>query len=458
MGAVYPAEPELGVKLPTPRVTVLLIAINVVAYALTSIDTGLVQVSPFWLYWGAFIPAYMSDPSQAYRLLTSMFMHGNLLHLLFNMLYLYFFGKSVESVLGGKRYLALYLASGLIAEVYHAAMIPVEGYAAAVTPALGASGAISGVLGAYLLLFPGSKLTMCFFYLYFPVCMTLSAAAYLIFWFASQVLQGYFGANLGVAVFAHAGGFLAGLALLPYVLDRDRHRLFRMLTASTRALRHVYFGKAGLGPFAKFALAALILAVIAGGVYSAVASEGLAVPVKVLNFKVSYKLYCQPGRVLCDAGTEEEPVVIKVEEGIKLASPIASGGVRVVYNRLEAIGVLYNKAYSGTSITVKESKVGKVLGVRVKVNVAMDAKYDKMGVLEEAKGEMVTDVLLCERGRCIVSGVGEYKFSIESLYGAEEGQAELPAVITTLSIASVAVAALALSNVVTKTEEIEIVA
>lgn len=458
MGAVYPAEPELGVKLPTPRVTVLLIAINVVAYAVTSIDTGLVQVSPFWLYWGAFIPAYMSDLSQAYRLLTSMFMHGNLFHLLFNMLYLYFFGKPVESVLGGKRYLALYLASGLIAEVYHAAMIPVEGYAAAVTPALGASGAISGVLGAYLLLFPGSKLTMCFFYFYFPVCMTLSAAAYLIFWFASQVLQGYLGANLGVAVFAHAGGFLAGLALLPYVIDRDRHRLFRMLTASTRALKHVYFGRAGLSPFAKFVLAALILAVIAGGVYSAVASEGLAVPIKVLNFRVSYKLYCQPGRVLCDAGTEEEPVVIKVEEGIKLASPIASGGVRVVYNRLEAIGVLYNKAYSGTSITVRESKVGKVLGVRVKVNVTMDAKYDEMGALEEARGEMITDVLFCERGRCIVSGVGEYKFSIESLYGAERGQAELPAVITTLSIASVAVAALALSNVMTKTEEIEIVA
>ncbi|RLF01514.1 MAG: rhomboid family intramembrane serine protease, partial [Thermoprotei archaeon] len=181
LGIVYPSEPEIRVRLPPPRVTTLIIIINAIVYVLTSFENSLVQVSTSWLYWGAFIPVYLTAPLQLYRLITSMFMHANLFHIFFNMLYLYFFGKSVESVLGGKRYLALYLASGLVAEIFHTAFIPVEGYLSAVTPAVGASGAISGVLGAYLLLFPGSRLTMCFFYLYFPVCLTLNAAAYLIF-------------------------------------------------------------------------------------------------------------------------------------------------------------------------------------------------------------------------------------------------------------------------------------
>ena len=457
MGIVYPSEPEIRVRLPPPRVTTLIIIINAIVYVLTSFENSLVQVSTSWLYWGAFIPVYLTAPLQLYRLITSMFMHANLFHIFFNMLYLYFFGKSVESVLGGKRYLALYLASGLVAEVFHTAFIPVEGYLSAVTPAVGASGAISGVLGAYLLLFPGSRLTMCFFYLYFPVCLTLNAAAYLIFWFASQVLQGYMGANLGVAVFAHAGGFLGGLALLPYVLNRERHSLFRALTASRRAFRYVYFGRAGLGFFSKLVLAILILAVIAGSVYSAFAARSLAAPLKVLDFNVSYEMYCQPGEYLCDAGVDEEPVILEVSDGVKLASPITSSGVRVVYNRLAALRVLYDKASAGTVVNVEKSGVGEVLGVKVRVKISMDAKYDEAGVLDKAKGTMTTDVLTCVRGRCVVSGVGRYEFEVVPLYGGRGGEALLAMIVTLLSATSMAVSTAALDNVLRKSKKLEII-
>jgi membrane associated rhomboid family serine protease len=167
MGVIYTQE-GLGVRVGRSWVTTALVAINVIAYLLTSWENSLLEISERWLWWGGFVPAYLADPRQAYRLLTSMFLHANLIHIFFNMLYLYNFGKLVEQALGSKRYLALYFLSGLAAELFHTAFIPVEGPVSAVIPAIGASGAISGVLGAYLLLFPGSKLSMCFFYLYFP--------------------------------------------------------------------------------------------------------------------------------------------------------------------------------------------------------------------------------------------------------------------------------------------------
>lgn len=456
MGVAYPSE-ELGVGLPPPRVTILLIIANAAAYVLTSLDRGLLQISERWLYWGAFIPAYLVSPPQLYRLFTSMFLHANLFHIFFNMLYLYFFGRSVESVMGGKRYLALYLTSGLAAQVFHTSFVPVEGTLSAVTPAVGASGAISGVLGAYLLLFPGSRLTMCFFYFYFPVCATLNAAAYLIFWFATQVLQGYMGASLGVAVFAHAGGFLAGMALLPYLLDKERHRLFRALTASRRAFKHVYFGTAGLGPLNKLILTALILSVVAGGAYSAVAARSLVTPIKVLVIRASYELYCQPGGYFCGSAVEEEPVVLHVDGEVRPLSPISSNGVRVVYNRLSAAGVLQSRAHAGMYTKVRQKGLVEVMGIGVQLDLYMNASYDIGGVIDSAKGELKTEVLTCVGARCVIGGVGSYHFTITPLYRGEKGGA-LAGLVTLLSLLSMATCALALDNVLRKASKLEIVA
>jgi len=456
VGVVYTQE-GLGVAARKPRVTVALVVLNVVIYFLTTWDNALLQISDSWLWWGGFVPAYLLDSRQLYRLLTSMFLHANLFHIFFNMLFLYNFGRLVEQALGGKRYLALYLLSGLAAELFHTAFIPVEGPLSAFIPAIGASGAISGILGAYLLLFPGSKLSMCFFYIFFPICFTMSAAAYLVFWFVTQVLQGYAGASVGVAVFAHAGGFLGGMALLPYVLDRERHSVLRALTASQRVFKYLFLGSAGLGRLSKLVLAATIAAVAVGGIYSAIAARELRVPVKVLGFTVSYKLY-ESGGYPVETGYDSEAVIIRVEREPTLVTQIASPSVRIVYNRLDAAGVLYDTAAAGAARTIAFKRTLSVSGVRVDVNLSMEAAYDSDGYLDAANGTMYTTVLTCTSGVCTPSGNGEFSFEISSLAELKKEGGPLAVAVASLSIISVAVSAAALNNVLRKSGELEILA
>lgn len=434
----------------------ILVLINIVAYALTSLDYSFFQISDQWLWWGAFIPAYLSNWRQAYRILTSMFLHANIAHIFFNMLFLYNFGRQVEATLGGKRYLILYLGSGLAAEVFHTAFIPIEGPLSAVTPAIGASGAISGVLGAYLLLFPGSRLSMCFFYLLFPICITTNAAAYLIFWFAMQVLQGYAGASAGVAVFAHAGGFLGGIALLPYILDRYRHRLLRSLTASRRALKYLFLGHAGLGLSSKLILIILIAATAAGGVYSAFSSHALEVPIKVLLFKVEYRT-CELGGVPCVDGYDEDVVILKVDGEPQLATQITTNSVRILYNRLNAIGALYDQFYAGTGKTIEWNGTRRIMGINIAINVKMDAIYDQYGIIEQTKGNLRTDVLTCTASTCTIGGTGTYIFEVDSLYSRRRLEA-LSSIVISLSIVSLLACIVSIDNIVRKSHELEIVA
>jgi len=453
-----PYTPDtLGVGARRAWVTIALVAANSVIYVLTSLDNGLVQIADRWLWWGAFIPAYLPNFKQSYRLITSMFLHANLLHIFFNMIYLYNFGRLVEQALGGKRYLALYLLSGLAAEVFHAAFVPIEGPLTLATPAIGASGAISGVLGAYLLLFPGSRLSMCFFFLYFPVCFTASAAAYLIFWFIMQVLQGYAQASMGVAVFAHAGGFVAGMALLPLILDRERHRLLRALTASQRAFKYVFLGSAGLGPLSKAILAAAILSLVAGGAYCIAAAPTLRSPIKVLGFSVAYSVYCPPTGDLCDQGFEEDAVVLALDGRPRLAAQITTTSVRIVYNRLEALGVIYDKAWGGTTRELNVKQTVRVMGVPVSVDVRMDATYDRSGVLDRAKGGMRTTILSCTARACTPSGEGDFDFEVRPILGTEGGT-ETALMVASLSAAAMALSLGALDAVLRKAGALEIIA
>jgi len=416
------------------------------------------EISDKWLYWGAFVPAYVLNPLQLYRVLTSMFFHSNLFHIFFNMLYLYFFGRSVESVLGGRRYLALYLLSGLLADVFHVAFIPVEGPATWIIPAVGASGAISGVLGAYLLLFPGSRLTMCFFYLFFPICVTLNAAAYLVLWFATQVVEGFMGTSLGVAVFAHAGGFVGGLALLPRVLNRQRHSLFRMLTAARREFKYVYFGSAGLGVFSKMVLILLLLGLAASGIYSMAGSQENYVPFKVLDFRVEYRVYCYPVGALCDYGAEEELVTVGLErDGARLLGDIASSSVRVVYNRLAAAGLIYDKSYADVNLDFNKKVTGSILGIKVDTNFSLRLSYDEDGVIESGHGSINTNIVSCTGNRCASTGWGEYTVSIETVYKERQGYGQV-AVLTVLGLASTVTCLMAVDSVVRKARLLEIVA
>jgi membrane associated rhomboid family serine protease len=157
---------------------------------------------------------------------TSMFMHGGLLHIAGNMLYLWIFGDNVEDTLGRTRFLLFYLASGATAAVAQALMSPTSR-----VPMVGASGAISGVLGAYLLLFPYARILTLITFGFFVRFVHIPAIVVLGFWIVLQVLNGVVtfsmigGEGGGVAWFAHIGGFVAGMALVFVFRPRGTARL-----------------------------------------------------------------------------------------------------------------------------------------------------------------------------------------------------------------------------------------
>ena len=200
----------------TPWVTYALIAINVVVFLsywpLFSSERALMMFFRDW----AMIPALVTQMGDYSGLFTSMFLHGGVLHLAGNMLFLWIFGDNLEDRMGHLPYLGFYLASGLAAGAAH-----VIGAPGSMVPTVGASGAIAGVMGGYLLLFPRARVDVLIIIIFFIRIITIPAALVLILWFAIQVLSGL-GADPdmgGVAYWAHAGGFVAGAVLaLPVFL------------------------------------------------------------------------------------------------------------------------------------------------------------------------------------------------------------------------------------------------
>jgi membrane associated rhomboid family serine protease len=197
-----------------PIVTIVLIIINFIVFFYE------LQLGPRldgFLKSAAFVPVDYFEPgnvaADAKSVLLSMFLHGGWMHILGNMLYLWIFGDNVEDRLGKLKYIFFYLACGWIATLSH-------GYLnrASAIPAVGASGAIAGVLGAYMVMFPKARvLTVVPLGLYMSM-RELPALVVLGLWFGLQFLTGV--ASLGgvnesggVAVWAHIGGFVAGIIL-----------------------------------------------------------------------------------------------------------------------------------------------------------------------------------------------------------------------------------------------------
>ncbi len=156
--------------------------------------------------WGDFAHAWPT-------LFTSMFLHGGWFHLLSNMWVLYIFGDNVEDRMGSGRYLLFYLASGLVAGLVQAWVLP-----ASWVPTVGASGAIAGVLGAYMLFYPHGRVLTLVPIFFFITFIEIPAWIFLGFWFVSQLYSGWlallpYGAHTlgGVAWWAHIGGFMFGL-------------------------------------------------------------------------------------------------------------------------------------------------------------------------------------------------------------------------------------------------------
>ena len=154
--------------------------------------------------------------NQAINILTpliSLFLHGSWMHRLGNMLYLWVFGNNIEDSMGSGRFLGFYLICGLAASAAHILVQP-----ASPIPTVGASGAISGIMGAYLILYPRIRVRM-----FFPPFFLFRIRAWLvlILWFLMQLLSGIpeLGTmrpeiSSGIAVWAHVGGFIAGVLLV----------------------------------------------------------------------------------------------------------------------------------------------------------------------------------------------------------------------------------------------------
>ncbi len=239
----------------TPYVTITLIALNVLAYFLwqrggfTFGDPSSMHYVEHLIDYGA-IPYEITHPGSECDLVqstlacegqpgvtgttepqpsawltpfTAMFMHGGLLHLGGNMLFLWIFGNNVEDSMGHVKFVAFYLLGGLAAMGLQVAIDP-----DAAVPTIGASGAVAAVLGGYILLYPRARVVTIIFIIFFFTIVELPAMLILGFWFLQQVAFGYFdlanpeGGGGGVAYFAHIGGFAFGLLAIKLFASRTK--------------------------------------------------------------------------------------------------------------------------------------------------------------------------------------------------------------------------------------------
>jgi len=206
-------------------ITILLIAANVAAFGYELTLAGGRQLEALFASY-ALVPKEILDaPSLPVygTVLTSMFLHGGLLHLAGNMLYLWIFGNNIEDTVGHVRFVLFYLLCGLAAAATHVFMHPDS-----TVPTIGASGAVSGVLGAYLLLYPRAKVLVAIPIWIFLRLAYVPAWVLLLLWFALQLVSGWLAAgnpqSTGIAFWAHIGGFVAGLALIPLFKQRRVRR------------------------------------------------------------------------------------------------------------------------------------------------------------------------------------------------------------------------------------------
>jgi membrane associated rhomboid family serine protease len=206
----------------TPYVTYALIAANVALFLLTLGIAGDPQAGLRFIYTFGLVPAEASVVTAV----TSMFLHGGLLHLAGNMLFLWIYGDNMEDELGHGGFALFYLAAGIAAGYAHVFSDP-----GSTVPLVGASGAIAGVMGAYLMFYPRARVDVLFIVLILFRVVPIPAWVVLAFWFGSQVVSGAAmpTGGGGVAYWAHIGGFLAGLLFaLPSFLKKGGPAYWRI--------------------------------------------------------------------------------------------------------------------------------------------------------------------------------------------------------------------------------------
>jgi membrane associated rhomboid family serine protease len=209
-------------RTPVATIAIIVACIAVFAYrlGLESTPDGGAAAAAFFERYGL-VPAHLSAAIASGRglgeelvaVVTSMFVHVDLQHIVGNMIFLWIFGNNIEDRLGRLGFIAFYLLAGIAAAATQFAIDP-----GSTVPMVGASGAISAILGAYVVLFPGARVLSLVFLVFFYQLIEVPAWAYLGFWFVLQLVDGLgslgvAGSQGGVAFFAHIGGFLVGVAV-----------------------------------------------------------------------------------------------------------------------------------------------------------------------------------------------------------------------------------------------------
>jgi len=233
MAAIFPIQDE---NRPSrkPFVNWGLVAIDVVVFLFLFFQP-FSQYDYFYMY-GA-IPYDILQGRNLWTLVTHMFFHADLWHIIGNMIFLWVFGDNVEDTFGHVKYLLFYLSGGIFAEFTHIASALISQQMNVgqnlFIPTIGASGAIASVLGAYIFLFPHARIKTVVYVIYIISFTSIPAFYYLGFWFIYQVLMGlgtFIGASSSVAFWAHIGGFVFGLIVVKVVgveKMRKRHLMHR---------------------------------------------------------------------------------------------------------------------------------------------------------------------------------------------------------------------------------------
>ena len=225
---MLPLRDEIPTK-RVPIITIIIILLNCLVYFYQFFmikdlhyfvySYGLI---PYEITKGVSLVPSVSTPIQL-TVFSSMFMHGSLVHLAGNMLYLWIFGNNVEDFLGKLRFIIFYVLSGIFAALGQIIVSPNS-----TVPMIGSSGAIAGVLGAYLILFPRARITTLVFFGFFIRLVKLPAIFFLGRWIIYQFLYGLTelslsGGGAGVAWFAHIGGFVGGIILIKLLSPRKNY-------------------------------------------------------------------------------------------------------------------------------------------------------------------------------------------------------------------------------------------
>lgn len=211
-----------------PFVTYVLIGANVLVflYEVVLSHQELLALTESLGMVPARLALWRETPAELLTLFTSMYLHGGWLHLLGNMLYLWIFGNNVEDRTGHGGFFLFYTLCGITAAFVEALIGPGQ-----TVPMIGASGAVAGVLGAYVLLFPRARVFVFVPVFLFFFTVRVPAVIMLGFWFLFQLIGGAAGFGIpvqsgGIAHWAHVGGFLSGMFLLPLFLN-DRRKPLR---------------------------------------------------------------------------------------------------------------------------------------------------------------------------------------------------------------------------------------